>query len=131
MWAVVGRPCCPQRWSFDLLAPVLPYRSMQRCCEEQGLCVPTDLKQVPRHKNPLILFANAKTAAKNQAQCSEHHLTSTLHVSDLVSLRSSASPLPGRIPPYGEAGKREPPASVYKVHFYKVHYKRSEGESKQ
>lgn len=103
-------PRCRQRWGGPTTPREGTLISLVLCCfieqcesayEDQGLCLPTGLKQVPRHKNPLTLFANAKAAPKNEAKCSEQHPISTLHVPGLFALSSSMSHLPGSTTPHG------------------------------
>lgn len=55
-----GEPSCLQKGSSELPPPVLLYRAMQS--EEQELCLPTDLKQVPRPTNPFTLYGSASAA---------------------------------------------------------------------
>lgn len=62
IWPVVGRPYCLPERGLWTPTPVLLYRAMQN--EEQELCLHTDPKQVPRHKNPFTLYGSAHTAWK-------------------------------------------------------------------
>lgn len=55
-----GEALLPPRKRALNSTSVLLYRAMQN--EEQELCLPTDLKQVPRPTNPFTLYGSENTA---------------------------------------------------------------------